>query len=244
MDIKKIINDKTKEVLESGDVQKLIEDNIVNSINRAIKDQFGGYQFERVIEEKLSEMIDPVLKELSFDNYNEIIIGRMKEVIKGYMDGNLVDKVEAAYKDLFVSDPTPLKLSDFFDIVREEFKGEDGENYDEYFSVDIETKEDGNFTWWTIKIDENEKIKGRYDTWDYEIKFLEYDGTGSTEGDSLSSIRTPNLEYSKDTQGVLLKASRMSGLERLLLNAYFSERVFILDVDDEGDIDKSKFDEY
>lgn len=241
MDIQKIINDKTEEILTSGEVEKLIQSNIEQSINGAIKDKFGGYYFKREIEDKLSEIIDPVLKEVSLDNYKDVIIGRINNILKGFLDSDLVDKVEKSYRDIFTGDTDDIKISRVFEIIREWFKSDDQDSYGEHFSAEIAEGNsysgDSSFEHFTIRFDE-EGDKGDYDDWDYEINLCVYKGQPS----NISRLKTPNLKYGGKEQGVLLRARDLSHIERFLLNAFFSERKIIMDITDSGEIDTSKYD--
>lgn len=241
MDIQKIINDKTEEVLTSGEVEKLIQSNIEQSITGAIKDKFGGYYFKREIENKLSEIIDPALKEVSLDNYKDVILGRINNILKGFLDAELVDKVEKSYRDIFTGKTEDIKISEVFEIIRDWFKSDDQDDYGEHFSVEISEgsrgSSDSSFEHYTIRFDE-ESDKSDYYDWDYEFKLCIYKGQPS----SISSLKTPNLKYGGKEEGVLLRARDLDSIERFLLNAFFSERKIIMDVTDSGEIDTTKFD--
>lgn len=232
MDIKKLVEDQTTKLVESGELEKMVAENVEASIRKVIADKFGGYSFQRDLEKKLSEEIEPVLKEISFSGYRDVIIDRIKNILTGLIDSDLIDKVEKSYKDIFIPTGEPMKMSDFFNIVRKEYLDEDGGSYEEYFSVDIsdDEGESDTFRHITIKFDEDDSPRNHSN----EFRMSSYKGEMFT----IYNLKTEHLSYEKDNKA-LLKVKYLKTFERVLLNAYVNEQPIIFDIDD--DIDKSKW---
>jgi len=233
MDIKKLVDDQTTKFIESGELEKLITENVQKSIEKVITEKFGGYSFQRDLEKKLSEEIEPLLGEISFSGYRNVIIDRIKAILTGLVDSELVEKVEEAYKDIFISSSEPLKMSDFFKIVRDCYLDEDGQSYGEFFKIEISDDEGSDPTFRHIEISFSEDEGDCRCT--NSFRMMSY----KQELFTIYSLKTEHLSYEKDSK-TLLKVKYLDKFERILLNAYINDQKIIFDIE-EDDIDRSKF---
>ncbi|MCK4813974.1 MAG: hypothetical protein KAT14_08570, partial [Candidatus Marinimicrobia bacterium] len=231
MDIKKIVDEQTEKLVESGELEKMVAENVELSIRKVIADKFGSYSFQRDLEKKLSAEMEPLLEEISFSGYRDVIIDRIKKVLTGLVDTDLVKKAEKAYKDIFIMADKPLKMSEFFEIVNKEYS-EDAYNYGEYFKAEIENdKNDGDFQWYTVRFTENSDDK----TYENSFRIMAY----KNELFKIKSLKTEHLSYDKENKA-LLKVDYLRGFERILLNAYINDQKIEMDIDSVDDIDCSK----
>jgi len=235
MDILKIVNDKVSGMLEAGAVETLIAEAIENTITKEIKGAFSGYEFRRDIEQKLKTEIDEMLKSISFESYRGVMINQMTTIVEEMQGEKFAELARCEFESIF-GKTEPLKLSKLFEMVREDYKDDDGASYDEYFTLAINDKrEEGKYLhgWIHIYFDEDDE-KSFYSCANEIALSINSNGDGE-----IKRLKIDGVEYSKKQ----FSFGYLSDWEKALVNAYFTKTPLIVDVTDDGYVDKSKFDE-
>ena len=142
MDIKGLINNKVELMLSEKSIETLIESKIEETITKAITDSIGGYKTRDILEKKFEDEISSSLKDINLKAYNQLILEQFKAVISQLQTKEYADKVEEEFKQVFICDNEPIKLSTLFEEVREHFKDDaDSDKFDEHFTLIIEDDE-------------------------------------------------------------------------------------------------------
>jgi len=239
LDINKIVNDKVKSILESGDIEKSIEDAVETSVKKALTDKFECYTFTRELEKKFSTFVDPVLSELDFSSYAGIVKSRMLSVINSVLDKNIADQVESLEKSLFKINNDPIKVTSILDEFKEECRDDDCCSQDD-FDLDIEVEDSGDSFKYVIvnfsKEREEKKLFSSYSTtktYENSIRLMKY----KEEPYTISWVTLEGDRYS--TGDSIKRIAHLSQHQRTILNAFFSNRVIDVDIEDAGDFDTS-----
>lgn len=235
MNILKIVNDKVAGMLEEGVIETLIAETVESTITKEIKDAFSNYHFRKDIEDKLKTEVDGALGSISFESYRSVMLNQMTAVVEGLQGETFAQMAKAEYEKIF-GHSEPLKLSDLFEMIREDYKDDEGGSYEEYFTLilDDERREDKYLRGWIhIYFDEDEDTS-KYSCANNISLMINEDGSGRIERLKLSGV-----DYSEKQ----FRLGYMNDWEKRLLNAYFSKTPMIIDVDDADDVDLSKWDE-
>jgi len=230
MNIKKIINDKIKELFEGNEIKEKIEESIEGAIKNTIKETFSGYSFERKIKEKLEKEIDPILESVDLSAYKNIIHARVEETIKGTLDSDLAEKALNQYNLLFGSNVDKIKLSTILKSIKENFIEDD--YYDSFmdnFYIEFEHEYDGSFERINIFFD-REGGTGKNNA-DYKFRLSRYE-----DGDY--SIYNMELDYRNSYKDklALFRPGYLNDFERILMNAYHNGTKIEVDVDVDMDV--------
>lgn len=224
MDIKEIIKNKTNELIESGKVEKMIEENIQSSIKKSIDSLFGGYQFQRDIEKKISEEIDPALKSIDLSAYKSMVHARAEQMIKSTLDADLAEKAVEQYKALFMLQDEEIKISEIFKLVRGDFISNSDDCYEEYFTLIFDEEESGSFNYLNIFFDKDPDKTNK--ECEYSFRLMKYGD------DAEYTISRMDLDYHGEIKDklMLFQPGYLSDFERVLLNAYYKKLPIIVDV--------------
>lgn len=91
IDFSKIVNDKIKQMDESGIIQKVIEDGIEEVILKAISDQITGYETKRLIEQQVKSCISESCADIGLAAYNGCVADAVSKIIRGTIAEDLQD---------------------------------------------------------------------------------------------------------------------------------------------------------
>ena len=237
MNIENIVKNKTQNLIESGDIEKMVQENIEKSVKSAIGSLFGGYSFKSDIEKKLAEEIDPILKNIDLSAYKEVVHARAIQIIESTLDADLSEKAQEQYKKLFMIDDKEIKLSDIFEMVREYFTDDRECSYGEYFTFIINEKDErDNFIWTEIYFD-NESDQNKDDC-DFFIQSLKHkDGNNR-----ITRLKLDRFMQKQEDKLMLFRPGHLVDFERILLNMFLKDSNFIIDIS-EGDVNTALFDD-
>lgn len=235
LNIQEIADSKIKSMHESGEIKKRIEDDIEKTVLKAIDNALNGYEIHREIEKQVSDNVSSVIKDIGFSGYNGFIAKTIKEITEGVMRDDVVQKIQKVFNDMLIIKHDGIKLSEIFDAYRKWIceNVDEEDKYDrQHFVCDIETKEDGDWTWHTIKFNDEELSSCR----DPEVKFkiLDYK---NKEKAKICSLYINGVDAKSP-----LAIGRLNEIQSLLTNLYFNETEIILDLDDVDDDDSFDID--
>jgi len=228
LNIQEIADSKIKAMHESGQIKAQIENDIEKMILKSVDDALNGYQIRREVEEAITSSVSVLLKDLDFTAYNGFIAQKIKDITEGVMRDDVSQKIQKVFDDMFIVKHDGIKLSEIFDKYRK-WVCEDTDSSEKYerqhFTCDIETKEDGSFTWHYIKFNNEELSRG--DEPQIEFRILDY------REKHLAKIS--GLELNGESIKGKFVLGRLNEIESLLASLYFNETDIILDVDDIDD---------
>jgi hypothetical protein len=228
LNIQAIADNKIQSMHDSGEIQRRIEDDVEKMINSAIDSALSGYQLHRDIEDVISKSVSSTVKEIGFSAYNGFIAQTIKNITEGAMRDDVAQKIQKVFNDMMVVKHDGIKLSEIFDKYREWVceNADESEKYERRnFTCDIDSKEDGSFTWYTVKFSDEEKRYG--DNQDIEFCILDYQ-------EKMKSKITRLSFNGKSVDGKFTIGS-INEIESLLANLYFNETEIELDIDDIDD---------
>lgn len=231
INILELITSKINELEQSGTIEELITKAVEDSVVKTIKDTFGGYSFQRDIEKKLKNEVDGALDKVSLASYNQIIVNRMTEVIRSIQGDTLASELEEHFKKIFIG-CEGFKMSEIFEAVRNDFKGDGGDSYDEHFTFIM--NDDGLF----VRFYFDEKPGKKNYECGYRISIYINDKVNRS-GD-ICGLVLDGADFGKG----LTQISTLSEWEKKLLNAFLQKTKIECDIADEDDVDTSLYDEY
>lgn len=130
MNLEERITNAVMEKLTDGTVEELVKKNVESAINKSLEDMFSwGGAGKKMIDEKVKEVIAPVIERHDFNQYIVKLDSVLMEIIK---QTSLAENKEILenFKALMVEpDVKAIKLSDIF------------EKYCEYVAHDVDTSD-------------------------------------------------------------------------------------------------------
>nr|DAE10120.1 MAG TPA: hypothetical protein [Siphoviridae sp. ctGuJ10] len=112
-----VVNEKIKEMEDSGAIQKRIEENIEKSINSAIDDVFGRTwsDFNNGLVEKMQKEVPNILKSIDLSSANEFILIKAKDYINSMYERETSEKIINNLKLLFIKKYHGIRITDIYE---------------------------------------------------------------------------------------------------------------------------------
>ena len=230
LNIQEIADVKIKAMHESGQIKESIETGIEKIILKSIDDALDGYDLRCTIRKQISDSISDVVNDIGFSAYNGFIAQKVKEITENVMREDVANKIQKVFDDMLIAKHDGIKLSEIINGYREhlfETINDEAKWEHQHFTCDVDQEEDGNFTWYTIKLSDQQLSSHE----EPQIKFriLAY---GEKE-----SAKICGLYFDGESVNGKFKLGSMDDFECLLANLYFNETPIILDPDDVDDDD-------
>lgn len=230
IDISKIIEDKIKDMEEKKIVETTIQETLQNSIVAAVKSALEGYTLRHMIEDKMEKEVSNVVSNIGFTGYNGFIAEKVKEIVQGTLNEDIVAKITKKFNEILVRKRDKIKLSEICDFYRKYIceNTDESEQYDlQYFHVSINENEE--YHWIDVEF---AKEKDGYSG--DKIKFTihrRYDNRGFGK---IGSLYIDGYGVDKT-----VSFGHMTDIELLLVNLKYNNTPIEIDVTDEDDIDTS-----
>lgn len=111
------VNEKIKEMEDSGSIQKRIEENIERSVYNAIDEVFGNSwsDFNSGLKEKMKNEVPTILNQIDISCANEFILTKAKNYINCLYDKEVSEKIVKNLEKLFVKNYQGITISDIYD---------------------------------------------------------------------------------------------------------------------------------
>lgn len=133
--IDQIVNDKLKELIEKGEVDKIVEDHLKKAINGIIENKVRSYgEVGKALEKKISEALMGGIEKIDFTTYRTAVI----EVIQTHLNGTFLEHAIKPIEDtvnnfMDVLEKKQWKLSEIIqkfiemEIIKDEDPNQSGE---------------------------------------------------------------------------------------------------------------------
>lgn len=119
LNIQEIINDKLKEMAQNKTIETQIQTSLENTILNSVSSSFGGYEFKRLIEGKVTEVLGESMKNFDFSAYQGFITDYFNQLINNTLKEDLKHKVEQSFNQILFTKRESIKLSEIYDIYRD-----------------------------------------------------------------------------------------------------------------------------
>lgn len=119
ININEIASAKIKQMEESGEIRKRIEDGVEKTINEAIDSACKSYEFRNGISENVKGLLGEVAKSVNFSAYANFLKDRMNEQIEKYVKNDMINLMRDSFGKMYFNIPENIKLSDILNKYRE-----------------------------------------------------------------------------------------------------------------------------
>jgi hypothetical protein len=222
MELQKIIEEKTKEIIESGYIEELIKTNLEKTTGEIIEKALSSYSdFGKELKEKVSKSFKLDMDKLSIPEYHTMMMSYIKDEIDLYMKNDLRSKTQERIGGFFKPlERDEYKITEIVEAFKYAVKEDEYISSNEYYEEKeitciIDDPKDGYID---IYLDPEEGTKKFNCEWQIRIK---EDGIWH-----ITSGRDGELHRARN---IIL-----TGFERLLFQMY-SQKVKI--INDSEDID-------
>jgi len=209
-ELAEIVNAKTFAMIEDGSIERMIAEQLTNTIAGGVKEALRGYStFGKVINEKIETAIQCSARNIELPDYNLFVA----EVIQNEYSKVLQVEAVSHLKDLVSKKMKPVekeaKISQLLAHIKESWKEAAIEYRCEYIEIETDTNDDGTAIYCTIKHPEYDwqNIKVTFYNWSHNkedtwhIGYIREDdrhinGKFSNRAESAtSSVGTKLLQY-------------------------------------------------
>lgn len=234
LDIKAIINNKINEMAENKVIEKQIEASLEKTIISSVSSSFGGYEFEKLIREKISTVLGEAVKEFDFSSYHGFITDYFNQLMNHHLKEDLKLKVEKSFNQILFIKRDKVKLSEIIDIYRDLLieSLEDDKKYDLenrfYYSISRDKH--------TIKIKLGQEEFDRYSSYNDSVS-IDIWPDRSTLGNEIEAGKLWRVNCDGRELGEQLVFQDLSKFEIFIINLYFNQTQIEIDVWDDVDTD-------
>lgn len=119
MTIEQNISEMITKKLEDGTIEKLVEKKMVEAIDSAISDVFRWGDGNKVLKEKISEVMVPVIENHNFNDYTVKLDAALTDIIRNTSLADNKEIIERFRELMKEPDKKVVKLSEIFDKYKE-----------------------------------------------------------------------------------------------------------------------------
>ena len=250
IDISQIIKEKLAAMESDGSVKQLIEDNVENAVQEAIKSALGGYKMRQELEKVLVEQLPEIVKDIGLDGYNAFVAETVKKLAIAGIQESARTTINERVEEILLKKRQDIKLSEILSMWRDDMNDNDEEEKRDHNEendgftcrVDQTRSSSEYFKYFKLLFDEEGDKEGTDpDEYAIIVKIQCWTGTGS------GYDRTMQGSYfSGEIQEIYIDGNRVSKqfvnrtpsrFEALLMNLYLNKTKIIMDLDkyDEDD---------
>lgn len=225
INISAIVNDKIKQLEETGIIKSKIEESIEKVILSEISGGLDNYELRRNISNAVKDTAGTIVSAINFPAYNGFIAQTIKNIMDGEVKADLAEKIQSSIEKIMFNRVESIKLSEIFkkyyDWVCENTDEADKWEKRE-FTHELEVREDGNFRHFEIKFSD-EKLD-KYDNAQIRFNLCDYKEKGT---DTLEQL------YFEDTNmAKTLVVDHLNDFQSFMLNLMYNKTEIILDIED------------
>jgi len=250
IDISQIIKEKLAAMESDGSVKQLIEDNVENAVQEAIKSALGGYKMRQELEKVLVEQLPEIVKDIGLDGYNAFVAETVKKLAIAGIKESARTTINERVEEILLKKRQDIKLSEILKMWRDDMNDDDEEEKrdrneeNDGFTCRVDQTRSSSeyFKYFKLLFDEEGDKEGSDpDEYAIIVKIQCWTGTGSGYDRT-----TQGSYFSGEIQEIYIDGNRVSKqfvnrtpsrFEALLMNLYLNKTKIIMDLDkyDEDD---------
>ena len=221
-ELKEIASAKMSSMIEDGSIEKMIDDNLGNAVQDAVKSAFNySSEFTKVLKEKVQEAINSACDNIKLPAYNKYISSIIEEQFMTVLKEDAVKHLAREVGEIIEPVKATAKMSELMDAIGELWGDEAREEGKEEIEIDCRTNDDETAMYVTIK-------NPIYEHNDVKVTFYNFNRSG--EEDKGWHIGYINVDGEAMTGGSLNFAkTAFGGLANLLFKYYAMSTRFELD---------------
>jgi hypothetical protein len=140
-DLQAVVRESFAKIVESGAVEKMIEEQLASTIQAVIKGSLREYSdFGKNIETAVKKALNVNFDQLALPGYNDFILKLIRANVDAQMEQSINGSVAEHMAELLAAPPAEIKLSEFLADFIEESTEDDGSNRGEQITLHIEKK--------------------------------------------------------------------------------------------------------
>lgn len=169
MTLQEIISNACTKLIESGDLEKAIEERVAKTFAKVLDDSMGPYSdFSKGVTDAIKRSV-AIGEHLDIPSYNEMIIGITRRMVQGAMEGAVQKQVQSRLEELLEPLPESIKLSKLIESYLQKVKEENEGNcvcYGDHSAITaILERDEGSYRsgddWWILSLDDEPDKKQR-----------------------------------------------------------------------------------
>jgi hypothetical protein len=133
-DVNEIVKNTMSTLTENGEIETMIADATKSSIQKAVSDTLGSWQFQSKIKEAINSAIEIDVEGLGLAGYNVLVGQILKEKLGHFFESTATTSIQKEMDELLAGFPKEIKASELF------------ENFRKYCAEDIGSWESGECT--------------------------------------------------------------------------------------------------
>lgn len=142
-EIQNIVNNKVQAMVDSGQIQKAVEDGVEKAILNAINKQFDSYgNITKQIEESLKGGLQVDTSDLPFETYNEQMLVLIKSKLDNMFQDQAAEKFLAEMDKALKPAPKEMDIHEFVETITDTWRDHetwDRNDMDNFAYVEIES---------------------------------------------------------------------------------------------------------
>lgn len=236
LNINEIASEKINKMLESGEIRQRIENDIEQSIFRAIDSACSDYSFRSAIEKHISSVLGDVAAGVNLGAYKNFLISRINNAISDYVKADTVDKIEADFRRIYLDVPKNMKLSQIIEKYKEWLIKElDEDDRQRWGKFDISFKRE--YLGW-IDIELKKPGSSRYEELQNFCFTIHYKDISNKDIGYISAAKIAHNDLKKE-----IGFGNISSFEAMIFNLMYTKAEIEIDLEDAEDVDAYLYDD-
>lgn len=225
LNIQEIATAKIKELHESGEIKKRIEEGIQKNIFDAIDSVVKDYSYKRAIEEKVEKELCVIASSMNFSSYTSFLQAKLEEMVNAYVKEDLAIKIKDKFSKTYLNKPEQIALSQILEAYKEWLINELDHNEQqdwERFSIDQEDNYDS-FLHFKCGKPGKDRYSSRFD------KSFHFDFHFDNKETKTGHLYNATIDGCNVKDAI--RIGSISDFEAMIINALFNETPIIIDID-------------
>lgn len=226
ININEIASAKIKVMEESGEIRKIIENGVEETVKKAIESACKDYEFRNEISKGILSLLGEVAKDINFSAYSNFLRDRMNTQIEKYVKNDMINLMRDSFEKTYFNMPEDIKLSDILNKYKEYIIGHlDDSDKKEWGHIDFSFEmEYSSF----IKIKAGSPHKKRYDHFEKGLEMCLYSHNLKENKAKISWIRFDGNDFK-----TCMDLASLNEFEILMFNLMFTQKEIDVDIDED-----------
>lgn len=226
ININEIASAKIRAMEESGEIRKIIENGVEETVKKAVETACKDYEFRNIIHKSISSLLGEVAKEVNFSAYANFLRDRMNTQIERYVKNDMINFMCDSFEKMYFNIPEDIKLSDILKKYKDYLENnldKDDKNKWGYIDFSFEN-EYSSFI--TIKAGSPHKTK--YNCFDKGLEICLYKPNPKDKKAKITWIRFDGNDFKTS-----MDLSILNEFEVLMFNLMFTQKEIDIDINED-----------